>query len=183
MLALDLDYALRVVIYPAHWNQIYGEKCMRINKLFLFIFWIFLFESVGMFLGVITKSDISTWYMTLNRSQLTPPGYVFSIVWTILYAVLAYVAWVICINYNSKYKKLVILFSIQMILNWAWTPIFFTLHSINLSAIWIVILVVVNVLLILEAKNINKKIVYALIPYIIWLIFAAYLNLIIVLSN
>lgn len=156
---------------------------MRINKQLLFIFWIFLFESIGMFLGVITKSDISSWYATLIRFELTPPGYVFSIVWTILYAILAYVAWVISINYNSKYKKLVYLFAIQMIMNWAWTPIFFTLHLLNLSAIWIIILAIINILLILEAKNINKNIVYALIPYIVWLIFATYLNLIIALSN
>lgn len=156
---------------------------MRINKQLIFVFWIILFESIGMFLGLITKADISSWYQTLNRSQLTPPGYVFSIVWTLLYAVLAYTAWIISINYTKKYKKLIFLFSLQMLMNWAWTPIFFTFHLLYLSAAWIIILTIINIILIYEAKNINKKVTYALVPYVIWLLFASYLNLIILILN
>lgn len=156
---------------------------MRINKLLLFIFWIVLFEGIGMFLGLITNSDLSTWYQTLNRSSLTPPGYVFSIVWPLLYALLAYIAWILTTTKNPNYNKLFLLFALQMVMNWAWTPLFFTLHLQHLSAIWLLILTFINIVLLLKARNVDKKIVFALTPYIIWLAFASYLNLIIVMMN
>lgn len=156
---------------------------MRLNKLLIFIFWMVLFEGIGMFLGLLTNADISSWYETLNRSTLTPPGYVFSVVWTLLYAMLAYVAWILSINHSSNYKKLRLLFSIQMIVNWAWTPIFFKFHLLHLSAIWITILMFLNIILIVKARSIDKKIVYVLTPYVIWLLFAGYLNLTIVFIN
>lgn len=55
--------------------------------------WMIIFQSVGIILGFITKNNISSWYGSLNKSDLTPPPVVFSIVWPLLYLLLAYLGW------------------------------------------------------------------------------------------
>ncbi len=66
---------------------------LNIDKRLKLVFWIVLFESIGFFFGLLTQANITPWYAYLNKSLLTPPGFVFSIVWSLLYALLAVIAW------------------------------------------------------------------------------------------
>ncbi|MFO8677336.1 TspO/MBR family protein [Legionella pneumophila serogroup 1] len=89
------------------------------------IAWIITFEAIGFFLGMLTQANIPSWYEELNKSGLTPPGPVFSIVWSILYALLAIVGWVLwCSRNESEMRSVFYLYSVQMLMNWAWTPLF-----------------------------------------------------------
>lgn len=157
---------------------------MRPNKQINLLFWIVLFESVGFLMGLLTQANISPWYEHLNKSILTPPGYVFSFVWTILYGLLAVVAWLLSSSDIKASKSILVLFTLQMVMNWLWTPLFFGLHWFKLSALWIVSLSCLNAIVIMKAKKkSHKTIAGLLIPYLLWLVFASYLNVVIALMN
>jgi tryptophan-rich sensory protein len=68
-------------------------------------------------------------------------------------------------------------------MNWAWTPLFFQFHWLTLSAIWLILLTGLNFILIIRAGNNQKTISMLLIPYVFWLMFAAYLNAFIAVMN
>ncbi|HFC9293514.1 TPA: TspO/MBR family protein [Legionella pneumophila] len=136
------------------------------------------------FLGMLTQANIPSWYEELNKSGLTPPGPVFSIVWSILYALLAIVAWVLwCSRNESEMRSVFYLYSVQMLMNWAWTPLFFVLHWTGLGFLWILVMAGLTGLLILSLKNKKESIAILLLPYLVWLLFAAYLNGMIWLLN
>lgn len=145
--------------------------------------WIMLFESIGFLMGLLTQANIYPWYEQLNKSDLTPPGFVFSIVWTFLYAILAVIAWSLSTQSQAYSKQVTLLFALQTLMNWAWTPLFLGLHWLMPSALWLICLTCVNVFLIIEVKKTHETIAWLLSSYLLWLVFASYLNLIIALMN
>lgn len=150
---------------------------MKFKEWIKLIIWIVVFEAIGFLLGMLTQANIHSWYEELNKSAFTPPGPIFSIVWSILYALLAIVGWTLWRNKDDiKNKKLIYLYFIQILMNWAWTPLFFQLHWIGFSFLWIMGMVFINGIIIVGIVNEKKEIALALIPYFLWLIFAAYLN-------
>ena len=124
------------------------------------------------------KNYNKEWYNKLNKSKLTPPKYLFGIVWPILYLLLAIF---FIFSYRNKEYKSLIFFVIQLVLNLSWTTFFFRLKMLKTSLILIVSIIILSILSIIYLKK--KKISYLLIPYIIWLILACYLNLYIVVNN
>lgn len=150
---------------------------MKLKEWSKLIIWIVVFEVIGFLLGMLTKANIYPWYEGLTKSTLTPPGSVFSIAWSILYALIATVGWVIWKNRkNINSKVLVYLYFIQLVMNWLWTPLFFQLHWIGFSFLWIIVLAFLNGMIIFGLKSEKPKIALALIPYFLWLVFATYLN-------
>ena len=156
---------------------------MSVKNSMKLIFWIVLFESIGFFLGSVTQANIYPWYEHLNKSSLTPPGFVFSVVWSFLYVLLAVIAWLLSIQNKKSSKKITALFTLQMLMNWAWTPLFFGLHSLTPGAILLISLTCLNVILIIVANKTHKTIAWLLIPYVLWLMFASYLNVFIAMMN
>lgn len=128
------------------------------------------------------EKNIDKWYKNLKKSPLTPPDYVFGIVWPILYLLL-----LIYFLLGLKEKNLIpiIYFMIQMILNILWTTVFFKKKQINLAMYMLIGILFFTILSGLEMYNINNNIFLPLllIPYIIWLSFASYLNFYIITNN
>lgn len=156
---------------------------LRRDGLLKLFFWIVLFESIGFLLGLLTQANLYPWYAHLNKSVLTPPGYVFSIVWSLLYLLLAVVGWLLFNRLQPSIKKIKLLFSLQMLMNWLWTPLFFGLHLLTVSMVWLVFLTFLNMLLIIKACKEHKIIAWLLTPYALWLMYASYLNGVIALTN
>lgn len=156
---------------------------MRLTNTLKLIAWIVFFELVGLMLGLLTQNNIYPWYESLTKSSLTPPGVVFSIVWPFLYAVLAVIAWILSTNNDAPHKTITTLFILQLLMNWAWTPLFFQLHLLKFSAVWLICLTCLNWVLILKAEKTHKLVALLLIPYVLWLMFASYLNVVIALMN
>lgn len=142
-----------------------------------------LFQSIGFLMGMLTQANIYPWYEQLNKSALTPPGFVFSIVWTFLYALLAVIAWTLSDKNQAHSKQVKLLFALQTLMNWAWTPLFFNLHWLIFSTVWLISLTCLNVLLIIKVNTTHKSIAWLLDPYLFWLGFASYLNVVIALMN
>ncbi len=123
------------------------------------------------------------WYNTLAHSSLTPPPFVFSVAWTILYTLLGIALFMVWRNKKdaSRKKSQLIsgaewLFFFQMVLNALWSYVFFGLHMPTLALFVLFALIVVSVYMAREFRGISKTAYYLVWPYIAWLIFAFYLN-------
>ena len=129
----------------------------------------------ALILGGLSSSDAANdvWYLQLNKSTLNPPGYVFGIVWPILYLLMAIVGY---LNSNQIFK----LFIIQLFLNGIWSWLFFAWHLPLVALFDILLLIAVNVF-IFKKLDAGSKLMH--VPYLIWLSFATYLNAGIVFLN
>lgn len=144
---------------------------------FSLIIWVFALLAIGSMIGSFTKPEISNWYSTLNRTTLTPPNHVFPIAWTILYTIIGICGWLIWrVPSFPKLKALKTLYLFQLMLNWSWTPLFFHYH---LTGISLIILggmdILVGTLIWLTYPKI-RSISLLMTPYLLWILFASYLN-------
>lgn len=117
------------------------------------------------------------WYQTLNKPTFTPPAEVFAPAWIFLY-VLIFFSLVTYIYSPSKNDKILgyIFFGIQMILNLSWSPVFFNLKNIPMSLLIICLLMFFLILTIAAFYKVSKIAAALLVPYLIWVSFAIYLN-------
>lgn len=141
------------------------------------VVWIVSLVAIGAFIGSLTKTDISNWYSTLNRSSLTPPNYVFPIAWTILYAAIGACGAIIWRTASfPDLRSIKTLYIVQLILNWSWTPLFFSYHLIGISLFVLISMdILVGALIWLTYRKIRSA-SQLLIPYLLWILFASYLN-------
>ena len=129
---------------------------------------------IGSLANIFISSD--TWYVDLVKSPLNPPSFVFGIVWPILYALMAFVSF-------KSADKIWKLFIPQLILNAAWSWMFFFMHAPLLALINISILIFLNQKILVILKIESKLLFWLYLPYVLWLSFAAFLNASIVLLN
>ena len=123
-----------------------------------------------------TNTGTDTWYLGLVKSNLNPPGYVFGIVWPILYLLMGITIW-------RTYSVIKNLFYVQLFLNAIWSWLFFSFHLplIALLDIWLLVFINLKILLLILKED--KLAAFLFAPYIMWLFFASYLNLYIVINN
>lgn len=120
-------------------------------------------------------------YTEINRPSFAPPGFLFPIVWTILYTVMGIGAYLVRDEKNSK--KALTIYYIQLAVNALWSFIFFRLRLFAFSSIWLVLLIALVVYMIYEFYKLNKTAALIQIPYLLWLVFAFILNYSIYLLN
>ena len=125
------------------------------------------------------------WYQQLKKSIITPPSIIFQIMWPILYILMC----ISLLMYLKSYNDNILIslgfwfFVCQLVLNILWTPIFFYYHKLCISVNIIIYMILFTILTMIEFYKVNMLSSILLIPYIIWIIFALYLNLYICLSN
>ena len=129
---------------------------------------------VGSFASANTGTDM--WYQGLIKSDLNPPGYVFGIVWPILYLLMGITAW-------RTFEIIKNLFYVQLFLNAIWSWLFFSFHLPLISLIDIWLLIYININIVYKVLKTDKLAGLLYVPYILWLLFASYLNLFIVINN
>jgi tryptophan-rich sensory protein len=139
----------------------------------------------GVIGSLFTATGIPVWYAGLVKPALTPPAWVFAPVWTILYILMGIALFQILL---ADGKKLAIsltlaLFAIQLILNVTWSYLFFGLRSVSLGLICLILLCVVLLCTILCTLRVSRNAGLLLIPYLLWLCLALYLNASIFLLN
>jgi len=139
--------------------------------------WILLLLAVSSFMGTMSKGGMDSWYLSINKSPLTPPSYVFGIVWTILYIMIAISGWMIWrLQESENLGAIKILYILQLLLNWSWTPLFFGYYLVG-EALISIILIWLCVLLLAVISYTKKPLISMLLwPYLLWLSFASYLN-------
>lgn len=127
---------------------------------------------------------MNIWYQELAKPPYTPPATYFPIAWGVLYSLMAIAFFIVLTKPNSKNKSIAIsLFLYQLIFNFAWSYIFFNFKSINLALFDIIILLLLLLLTIIYFFKVSKTAGWLLIPYLLQVIFAIYLNLGILILN
>lgn len=130
-------------------------------------------------LGIIVSAFVDfNIYGSLNKPDLAPPSVVFPIAWSILYVLMG-----ISLYMNRNNKKNMVTFFIQLMLNYLWVFVFFGMQSCLGGFIVIILLDVMILYTILEFYKENKLSAYMMIPYLLWCVFASYLNFQIFLLN
>jgi translocator protein len=152
---------------------------MENKKTFLrFIVSILIPIAVGISAGILTASSVSSWYATLTKPSFNPPNWIFAPVWNLLYFLMGLALFIVWQKEkeNPNFKKAVWIFAIQLALNFFWSLIFFGFHSPGLALLEIIFLWLSIVLNIFYFSKISKISAWLLVPYILWVSFAAFLN-------
>ncbi len=133
--------------------------------------------SVGAVAGMFTSQAVPTWYASLNRPSFSPPNWVFGPVWTTLYVLLGFSFFLIWKESPSKGRNsAIIVFSIQLLLNFAWSFIFFYFNFIGAALLEIILLWISIIAMIYLFYKIKPLAAYLNIPYLLWVSFATILN-------
>lgn len=141
-------------------------------------------ELVGVLSAVLSGNSWG-FYKELSRPPFSPPGIVFPIVWVILYALMGISAYLIEQSKSPEVEKQKALriYAAQLFLNFLWSIVFFRFELFGLSVIIILTLLFLVALMIYSFYKIEPPAAYLNIPYFLWLVFAAYLNIGIVILN
>ncbi|MCJ7505823.1 tryptophan-rich sensory protein [Candidatus Bathyarchaeota archaeon] len=142
-------------------------------------------QAAGIIGSLFTTPAISSWYASLRKPAFAPPNWVFAPVWTTLYFLMGislFIMWNIGLEKNSVRKSIVV-FGIQLLLNVFWSYLFFGLKSPLLGLVEIVVMWLMILLTILVFFRISKKAAVLLIPYLMWVSVASYLNYSILVLN
>lgn len=119
----------------------------------------------------------SVWYYNLTKPPLAPPDWIFPPVWSILYFSMLVALLLYLFKLAQNKKSGYIYFIAQLFLNLLWTPAFFYLQNIVLALIVIILLDIFVILTIKSFYKVSKISCLILIPYLVWILFATYLNI------
>ena len=145
-------------------------------KILRTIFYLFFPLFIG-FLSSILSGDISAFYEMLTKPAFAPPGFIFGIVWPILYILMGIAYYLVKKQNLFRDKDASFWHYTQLFFNFFWSIIFFRFESLWFAFVWLVLLFISIIITFIKFREINKTSAYLLIPYILWVIFAGYLNL------
>lgn len=161
---------------PDNLHKLFQVMRMKNQKLRVYAIAILIPEAVGALAGLLTREGIQN-FQNVPQSALTPPGIVFPIVWTILYALMGIsLARVWLAEESGARTRGLSLFLFQLIFNFFWSIFFFNMGAYGFSFLWILGLWVLIGLMILSFYKVDKIAAWLQVPYFLWVTFAAYLN-------
>lgn len=144
----------------------------------VYAFWILITEAVGALSGWLTREGTQAFQDSAAQPPLSPPSIVFPIVWGILYALMGIgAAKIYMAPQSSERSKGLNLYIIQLIVNFFWSLIFFNAQAYGFAFFWLLLLWGLVLWMILTFRKVDPLAAYIQIPYLLWLTFAAYLNL------
>lgn len=142
------------------------------------VFAIIVCESAGLIGSIFTFPAIAGWYSGLVRPEIAPPNWIFGPVWTTLFVLMGIAAFLVWKNGRDRQEVKIALaiFGGQLILNTLWSIIFFGLHNPGAALLEIVFLWLAILATIITFARISRRAAWLLVPYILWVSFAGYLN-------
>ena len=148
-----------------------GTEIFMLKKYKPYIIEIIIALFVGGLSAFLTKDAMAD-FEALVKPPLSPPGFLFPIVWTILFILMG-------ISAGMVYKKsggVPFIYRLSLIVNFLWSVIFFNMEAYLFAFVWLLLLLVLIIMTISEYYKISKPAAYLQIPYLLWVIFAGYLN-------
>jgi len=135
--------------------------------------------------NLLSGLSISTYYSQLIKPSFAPPGIIFPIVWTILYVLMGISSYIIFKKGFdlSKVKDAIFYYCLQLALNFIWSILFFGLDLRFTALITLILLIIIVLIMMYKFAKIDKKAMYINIPYLIWLVYALFLNYFIWIIN
>ena len=140
--------------------------------------------AVGGLSALLTRGLMQSFEM-INKPPLSPPGILFPIVWSILYVLMGVASYFVYVSDTAEGTKRVALtlYGVQLFFNFFWSILFFNLEAYLAAFVWLVILLILIIATAVLFYAIDKKAGILLVPYILWVSFAGYLNLAIYFLN
>ena len=143
-----------------------------------YAFWILLTEGVGALSGWLTRAGTKAYAQTVVQPPLSPPPSVFPWVWAVLFALMGIgAARVYAAPASNNRSRALGLFFVQLFFNFLWSIIFFNLQAYGLAFFWLLALWVLIIAMIVTFFRVDKPAAWLQVPYLLWVTFAAYLNL------
>lgn len=137
---------------------------------------------VGFLASFFVRSAIPSYNM-LQKPPLTPPNFIFPIIWTILYVLIGIAAYLISISNHPEKNRALFFYFLQLFFNFLWPIVFFNFQNYIIAFAILLILIYLVICTTNAFYKINRIAAYLMFPYILWLLFAAYLNIGIYLCN
>ncbi len=138
---------------------------------------------IGLLAGELVLGNFKTVYNSLNLPPFAPYGIIFSLVWSVLYLLMGLSAYFIAKSPSKEKDQALFVFGLLMIFLFLWPLFFFNLRFFTFSAFLLGIIIILSLSVYYNFKNISPKAAYILSPYLIWLLFAFYLNIGIIFLN
>lgn len=155
-----------------------------IRKTVSLTLWVFCFQLIAYIIHEYFYLNLSLWYQALNKSPLHPPEALYPFIWSALYMMITIAGWLLWQDRKKPGAKSVLgYFGVQMLMNWAWTPLFFRFHFIGFSFFWTLGILFVTFLTIIRAAEKFETPAILLTPYLLWLLYVCYLTGFLWLNN
>ncbi len=156
---------------------------MKKNKVLTYFVFILITQAVGFLSGIISQGGMDRYNAEVIKPALTPPAIVFPIVWSILFLLMAIGASRVYLS-DSAFKTVGLsVYALQLAVNFFWSIIFFNLQSFGFAFFWLILLWILIITMIWAFSKSDKLAAFLQIPYLLWVSFAGYLNLMTWLLN
>ena len=152
------------------------------NKFLSFVLFFFITFSASFVGRIVTISSKEPWYSQLIKSNFNPPDWIFAPVWITLYLMMTIAIWLFWHSKNRDLNTIYIYF-IHIIFNTTWSIVFFGLHQIFAALVVLLILIFLIITLILKFKRVNLISYYLMFPYLLWTLYALFLNINLLVLN
>ncbi len=150
---------------------------MKFEKWKPYILWILITVSIGALSGWLTREGTKIFQQTVTQPPLSPPAFLFPVIWGILYVLMGISAARVYRKQPSKVRSRGLnLYIAQLIVNFFWSLIFFNAQAYGFAFLWLLLLWILVLAMILTFRKLDSLAALLQIPYLIWLTFAAYLN-------
>lgn len=139
--------------------------------------------AVGALSAFLTQGSMEA-FDVLEKPPLSPPGWLFPVVWTVLYILMGIASYLVLTSgFPFRARTALTVYGIQLFFNFFWSVIFFNFEQYLLAFIWLIVLWLLIIATLLLFFRLSKPAGYLIIPYLVWVTFAAYLNLAIYILN
>ncbi|MCR4924874.1 MAG: tryptophan-rich sensory protein [Clostridiales bacterium] len=152
------------------------------KKIKIYVISVLISLGVGGLSALLTKNNMEI-YSSINRPPLSPPSFLFPIVWTILFILMGISAAIIYKSHSPLRRSALRVYIVQLIFNFLWTLIFFNVQAYTFASVWIIALLALIVFMIIKFYKIKPLAAYLQIPYLLWVTFASYLTIAIAVLN
>ena len=150
-----------------------------------YAFWILLSVGAGLLSGLLSRGGTELFSQTAVQPPLSPPAWLFPVVWTILYTLMGIASYLVLTSGSPQEEidSALTAYGIQLAVNFVWPLLFFNLHMYLASFLWLVHLWLLILLTIRLFREISPAAAKLMVPYLLWVTFAGYLNLLIYVLN
>ena len=150
---------------------------MKKSKWKTYAAWVLLTEAVGALAGWLTRDGVKLYNLNAIKPPLSPPPAVFPVAWVILYALMGIgAARVYLSDFSQERRTALTVYGVQLAFNFMWSIIFFDLRAYLFALVWIIVLWALIVRMTVLFWKCDKPAGWMQIPYVLWVLFAAYLN-------
>lgn len=165
-------YLCHLIFWPfIYWYWVIAMKKPK------YLTWILGVEAIGFLSGLLSRQGTQMYAEMIQKPPLSPPGWLFPVVWTILYGLMGIgAARIAAYPVDRQRSRALNAFVIQLTVNFFWSLIFFNAGAYGFALLWLLLLWILVIVMIWLFYQVDKTAALFQIPYFLWVSFAAYLN-------